>query len=119
MALEKCRECGGDVSSEAKNCPHCGTPIPQPKGGSPGCLWWALTGLAVIFVLLMLAGKGGNGGGNYTYADLAKDKAEECVRKKGFGEWRGSMGVSLEKFCEGVGNLAALKQHRADHPEKY
>ena len=24
MALKKCKECGGQVSSDAKICPHCG-----------------------------------------------------------------------------------------------
>ena len=25
MAMRKCRECGGDVSTSAKFCPHCGS----------------------------------------------------------------------------------------------
>ena len=32
MALQKCHECGNDVSSEAKTCPKCGAPVvPPPK----------------------------------------------------------------------------------------
>lgn len=31
MAMTKCRECGGDVSSEAKVCPHCGIETPEAK----------------------------------------------------------------------------------------
>ena len=27
MALIKCKECGGEISSSAKNCPHCGIKI--------------------------------------------------------------------------------------------
>ena len=30
MALIKCSECKRDVSSNAKNCPNCDTPIAQP-----------------------------------------------------------------------------------------
>lgn len=30
VALTKCRECGGDVSTEAHACPHCGAPVPVP-----------------------------------------------------------------------------------------
>lgn len=30
MALEKCRECGKEVSSEARSCPHCGA-LPLKK----------------------------------------------------------------------------------------
>ena len=29
MALIKCRECGGEVSTAAKSCPHCGAKIPR------------------------------------------------------------------------------------------
>ena len=28
MALSKCRECGDEVSDEARSCPHCGAPFP-------------------------------------------------------------------------------------------
>jgi DNA-directed RNA polymerase subunit RPC12/RpoP len=31
MALMKCLECGGDVSSEAQSCPHCGVLVKKPK----------------------------------------------------------------------------------------
>lgn len=33
MSIEKCRECGKDVSSEAKACPHCGASEPVPPKG--------------------------------------------------------------------------------------
>lgn len=37
MALVACRECGKEVSTEAKTCPHCGTSKPalQPKVKQP------------------------------------------------------------------------------------
>jgi surfactin synthase thioesterase subunit len=31
MGMVKCRECGKDVSDEAKNCPHCGVAKPAPE----------------------------------------------------------------------------------------
>ncbi len=31
MALLKCPECDGNVSSEARACPHCGKPISLPS----------------------------------------------------------------------------------------
>lgn len=36
MALRACKECGGQVSSKAKTCPHCGAPVSQETGF--GCL---------------------------------------------------------------------------------
>jgi hypothetical protein len=35
MAMGKCRECGKEVSSEAKACPQCGVATPVKKGVSP------------------------------------------------------------------------------------
>jgi uncharacterized membrane protein YvbJ len=63
MALIKCTECGKDVSSEAKTCPHCGFLIQQPQPLAPdsnkeltnknqkkqGCL-----GLVVLFVVIFI-----------------------------------------------------------------
>ena len=35
MALIKCPECGKDVSTKAKACPHCGYPINQATNANP------------------------------------------------------------------------------------
>jgi hypothetical protein len=50
MALTTCRECGEQISTEAKTCPSCGIKSPERK--PIGCL----TGLAVAFgVVLFVA----------------------------------------------------------------
>ena len=36
MAIARCRECGGDVSSEAVVCPHCGIRDPAAAGAPVG-----------------------------------------------------------------------------------
>ena len=41
MALTKCKECGNEVSTEAKNCPKCGAPV--PKKTSP--IAWVIAGI--------------------------------------------------------------------------
>jgi hypothetical protein len=80
MALIKCPECGGDVSSLAAACPHCGLPIakvmaqsdagsaaalpPPPEciqndtqaGQSPDEGRTLLTGLSVIAIILFVIG---------------------------------------------------------------
>jgi len=38
MALKPCRECGGQVSTTANTCPHCGVKNPAKSSVSPGCL---------------------------------------------------------------------------------
>ncbi len=37
MALKKCKECGKEVSSKAKTCPHCGAPV-KHSDAAKGCL---------------------------------------------------------------------------------
>lgn len=49
MALGRCRECGKEVSSEAKACPHCGasSPIKKKRG------IWAMGCLGLLFVWIV------------------------------------------------------------------
>lgn len=35
MALLKCPECGGDISTDAKTCPHCGKILREEQRGMP------------------------------------------------------------------------------------
>lgn len=32
MGLSKCPDCGGNVSTRATACPHCGAPVPHESG---------------------------------------------------------------------------------------
>lgn len=49
--------------------------------------------------------------------------AEQCVREKGYGSWRGSLGVSLEEFCDLAARLhfhaKRQNERRRDYPELY
>lgn len=58
MALNKCRECGGQVSSQAKVCPHCGAP--QQKGADLLVVALIIAGLFFIAVIVIgiVRGKG-------------------------------------------------------------
>lgn len=47
MALEKCKECGGQVSTEAKACPHCGAKPPK-RASRAGVLFIVLV---IIFIV--------------------------------------------------------------------
>jgi len=48
MALAECKECGGQISSKAKVCPHCG----KKKSNGCGTLFLFLIGLGVVFFTL-------------------------------------------------------------------
>jgi ribosomal protein L40E len=46
MALKPCRECGQEVSTDAKSCPHCGTKHPTGKRKPLGC------GMLILVIVL-------------------------------------------------------------------
>lgn len=49
MALIKCKECGNEVSSEAKKCPNCGFPLKSKK--KSGCLTLIVAIILIIFFI--------------------------------------------------------------------
>ena len=51
MALRPCKECGQQISSDAKVCPHCGKKI--KAGVGRGCLFSVL-GFMVLIILIMV-----------------------------------------------------------------
>jgi hypothetical protein len=51
MALVKCRECGGAISTSAKTCPHCGSPL---AASSRASYLWLIIGLPVGAIVLFL-----------------------------------------------------------------
>lgn len=48
MAMIKCRECGAEVSSEAKKCPYCGIDTPDKKKER-----WQVIGGGVLILMLI------------------------------------------------------------------
>jgi hypothetical protein len=57
MAMTTCKECGKEISSTAKTCPHCGAPVARPRaGGLPkGCSVIAVVfAVIVVFVSILL-----------------------------------------------------------------
>ncbi len=50
MALKKCKECGKEISTKAKECPHCG--VPAKKKAGCGSIALVLLGLLIIISIL-------------------------------------------------------------------
>ena len=48
MAIVKCRECGKDISTDAKNCPHCGVAKPAPPSKAGNYIKLAVGAVLVI-----------------------------------------------------------------------
>ena len=78
-------------------------------------LWIAAT-LAAAFSLIEVIG---NNAGPRTYGEISQQEKDRCIVYKGNGAWRGSSGITLEKFCEAAGALKALQAERRDHPERF
>jgi hypothetical protein len=43
---------------------------------------------------------------------------QRCIDEKGSG-WRGSMGMTLEQYCEGVVAYQGIMRDMKQHPERY
>lgn len=58
--LISCKTCKGDVSNNAKNCPHCGEPVASGFLGQPGTFMGAVNKgcflIIVGFVVVLLMG---------------------------------------------------------------
>jgi hypothetical protein len=56
MALIKCKECGNEVSSDAKSCPKCGAPTPKKTS----LLTWVVAGVfgLIVFNVVLNSGTG-------------------------------------------------------------
>lgn len=52
MALESCRECGKEVSTEANRCPHCGVLDPSPSAHRR-MTWGVVIGTLILFPFIM------------------------------------------------------------------
>jgi hypothetical protein len=76
MAIRACRECGKDISTSAKTCPHCGAAGAVTQSSLNGCL--ALVVLIVVGAgFLWLAAPSSNGPN--AAADSGSDSASKLV----------------------------------------
>lgn len=107
MALIACSECGNEVSTQASACPKCGAKVPRTRWW----LWVPLGLLAAIFLIGLVSGPKDT-------VELAQMETERCMRNQGGGEWRASLGVTLETFCKTKGALIGIKKACEINPSK-
>ena len=93
MALKKCKECGNDVSTKAKTCPHCGASNrPSTLASCAGCLGVSILGMIVLSILMPDTGTSSSGSGSTSKTE--PEKTPEEFRKeelsKHFSAWDGS-----------------------------
>lgn len=118
MALAPCRECGGQVSTEAAACPHCGVPDPSreeevtaqetPSGGS-----W--DSRKIILAVLAIFGAAFLASQTFYSTDAGTD-ALERIEPPGAG--RAIYWVGRGNWvCRSRSSLTTLDQLIADHDE--
>lgn len=76
MALIKCKECGSEISSTAKACPHCGHKPSKAIGGA-GTLFIILAGL--VFFVAIFGSENGSRGNSRPAVDAKKEAAFQKV----------------------------------------
>lgn len=75
MALIKCSECGKEISSKAKTCPHCGT-TPKKK---TGCLTVLACAIVVFFAVGVISRMNNPGGVNQSTASRVSSPAKNAA----------------------------------------
>ena len=68
MSLKKCDECGKEISTVAKTCPHCGAPSKSKK------IETQITGGCALVVLAVILFSCLNGSGHQTVNPTVEDK---------------------------------------------
>lgn len=93
MALVKCKECGKDVSTSAKVCPHCGIKSPGVKASD------ALKGFALIFVVIFIIAQCSDSDDKPTSVDAKPQVSEtECI--KTLQCWGEKHAISAGAYCQ-------------------
>lgn len=83
MALKACKECGKEISTEAKTCPNCGKKDPTGKPTSP----WTLGCLGLIVVVgAMSAIVGGDNGDGRTATSPTRNEPSALLPRN--STWR-------------------------------
>lgn len=52
MAMTACKECGKEISDQAKSCPSCGAPAPKDGMGLFGKAALSLGGVLLLFIVI-------------------------------------------------------------------
>jgi hypothetical protein len=97
MSLTKCRECGKEVSTEAKACPHCGIKNPAPPSRAGNVIKLIIGAVMLAFIVKCIN----------TGEEAKNEKAAAEARKT--PEQRAAEAARETEFQNVVARLRALK----------
>jgi hypothetical protein len=97
MSLVKCRECGKEVSTEAKVCPHCGIKNPAPPSRAGNIIKLVLGAVMLAFIVKCIS----------TTEDAKNEKAAAEAKKT--PEQKAADAAREAEFQNVVARLRALK----------
>lgn len=105
MAMVKCRECGKDVSDEAKNCPHCGIAKPAPPSKVGNYIKLALGAVLLISIFRCI----GDQEDRKSQADAERARAEAAKTPEQRAQEAAKKAKDEAEFQSVVARLKALK----------
>ena len=81
MALKPCKECGKEISTEAKVCPNCGKK--NPTAAATPVIVWLIVGVVVFILIGSLSNSSSNSSplGPMTAADSAQRRASDFMER--------------------------------------
>jgi hypothetical protein len=98
MAMVKCKECKGDVSSKAKKCPHCGIDNPAVTKGQ---MLGGVLFLGIMCVALVTCMSGNESGSSSTPKKSPEEiAAEEAKCRQDLQCWGSKHSISAAVYCD-------------------
>ena len=80
MALINCKECGAQVSTQAKNCPGCGAKVKKPTS----IIIWIFLGLIVFGIIGSMIGGGNSSSNSSVSGESSLSPKEQALKDLDF-----------------------------------
>ena len=80
MALINCKECGAQVSTQAKNCPSCGAKVKKPTS----IITWIFLGLIVFGIIGAMVGGGNSSSNSSASGEQSLSPKEQALKDLDF-----------------------------------
>lgn len=109
MALIKCKECGHEISSKARVCPHCGVRNPAPFGFTfkRALKIWAVCVVVAVAAIIIIVSTSGGGTSSSSTASNASSSSGSTLPPPVFAGNRGKI-TDVALGCPQKSDFTAL-----------